>query len=665
MDFFSLPCTTCKAVLKVRSAAIVGKILACPKCGGMVLVKPPADWNPGRTAPEGPSTITATPPSWSDDSFSRPQRDAGAMFEDIDSLLSAPGNPAPPQSPKPAASKPAINPAQPASPKPAPLPASAPVAKDSPAAPQADWSADRPWRYWLLVGASGVMGVLLAVGVVAVALRMMRPNRDADIISTVLPAPATDEAVRPVEPPPERVHEDPPQDPSAPHPPAENPPAEPPPAEPPPVAPQPPEQPPAKPVDPLELTKPEDQPKPSRIFGNLEKFEALLNNTAKPDTAPEEAPAAAPLPMDTPEKQVAALPRPQPRRVNVTARLADPLPRIEADGVPLVDFLQLMSDLSTIPITLDPDGVSAPNAAVKFTASYTTVGQALAEAAKSVHLEVLPYDKGVVIGLTKTPRVISVPLIDLAAGDPAGPGGVLNLITETITPGVWGEVAGGPAITLKDDLGQVRHEPAVLSRVVDFTERLRVARGLPLKSKYDPKVFRLEPRTERIREKLATSVSLNFASPTPFTRILDRLGRAAGVRLIVDWRALDEAGWNPDAEALLAAEKSSFGEALDDLLSPMELAWRVIDDSTIQVLTPAALAARPDLEIYKLPDDVADAETAGRLIAALRRELGDDAFQDQGGVCQLRYDAASKTLIAVLPQDKQRRLTAALKQPLN
>ncbi|HEV3003787.1 MAG TPA: hypothetical protein VGX78_04970, partial [Pirellulales bacterium] len=42
---------TCKARLKVRDAAAIGAILACPKCGGMVLVTAPQGWKPPEPFP--------------------------------------------------------------------------------------------------------------------------------------------------------------------------------------------------------------------------------------------------------------------------------------------------------------------------------------------------------------------------------------------------------------------------------------------------------------------------------------------------------------------------------------------------------------------------------------------------------------------------------------
>jgi hypothetical protein len=63
-ELFSVECTTCKARLKVRSAAAIGQILGCPKCRSMVLVAAPADWHPAGEVPpvatDAASTASAT-----------------------------------------------------------------------------------------------------------------------------------------------------------------------------------------------------------------------------------------------------------------------------------------------------------------------------------------------------------------------------------------------------------------------------------------------------------------------------------------------------------------------------------------------------------------------------------------------------------------------------
>src|SRR5687767_5759203 len=54
-DLFAIHCTTCKTRLQVRDASFVGLIQACPKCGSMVLIEPPAGWAPPRNESSMPT----------------------------------------------------------------------------------------------------------------------------------------------------------------------------------------------------------------------------------------------------------------------------------------------------------------------------------------------------------------------------------------------------------------------------------------------------------------------------------------------------------------------------------------------------------------------------------------------------------------------------------
>src|SRR5687768_8470323 len=88
MDLFSITCTTCKTRLKVRDEAVIGNILSCPKCGGMVMVKPPDDWQKGAVAgpprpeqPAGITTLVEVPPR-NDETLGE------VSFDAVDDLLS-------------------------------------------------------------------------------------------------------------------------------------------------------------------------------------------------------------------------------------------------------------------------------------------------------------------------------------------------------------------------------------------------------------------------------------------------------------------------------------------------------------------------------------------------------------------------------------------------
>jgi hypothetical protein len=173
-------------------------------------------------------------------------------------------------------------------------------------------------------------------------------------------------------------------------------------------------------------------------------------------------------------------------------------------------------------------------------------------------------------------------------------------------------------------------------------------------------MFELATRRQRAAAKLSTPLSLNFGRPTLLVDILARVERETGLRILVDWRALEEQGWNPDAVAVLTADEQPLGEALSSLLLPLDLAWRVVDAGTVQVTTPDVLAARAELEFHPAGDLLARGDSAA-LLARIRKELGPHHFRDAEGVGELHFDEPGKCVITALPQPQQDELSALLR----
>lgn len=57
MTLFKISCDTCQTSLNVRQESAIGQILACPKCGSMVQVAPPADWESSEQAKNATSSV--------------------------------------------------------------------------------------------------------------------------------------------------------------------------------------------------------------------------------------------------------------------------------------------------------------------------------------------------------------------------------------------------------------------------------------------------------------------------------------------------------------------------------------------------------------------------------------------------------------------------------
>src|SRR5262249_55758518 len=156
----------------------------------------------------------------------------------------------------------------------------------------------------------------------------------------------------------------------------------------------------------------------------LAKFDRILGGSAddplgKSTARPPET-AALPPPEATPSKPLAL--RPPPREVDVIKRLADSLPGIETApaGTPLAEFLQTMSDLSTIPITLDVPFVPVTaETTVSLRMTNTTVGNAITEALKPLRLDYVITDDQLVVRRAEPSMVrpATVSVKDLTGGD--------------------------------------------------------------------------------------------------------------------------------------------------------------------------------------------------------------------------------------------------------
>ena len=214
MEPFSITCTTCKSRLKVKSQAALGHLLKCPKCGGMVLVKRPEEPKPGESA----SLRAETAPS-----IQRPIRPADAQdtlgenqdFDEVEALLATGAPKALPPAAKNAGPTKAVTPTKSVGPaktavkdKPsrfaegepapaangaahgksashaAPIPKVAAAKEPAPPVPgsevlplpSGDWSSQRPWKSWLFLAVSILLGMGLAFGVVALSLSFFQDD---------------------------------------------------------------------------------------------------------------------------------------------------------------------------------------------------------------------------------------------------------------------------------------------------------------------------------------------------------------------------------------------------------------------------------------------------------------------------------------------------------
>ena len=714
MELFSISCTTCQKRLSVRDRSVIGEILICPNCGSMVLVSPPEDWNPHMADEDCDTVDEIEPPELTEPIFRReqldqpahppplvrpPARPAAEPWEDVEDPFEQP-----PPIPEP------------------PVDSEVPVESEAgeplapPRLPDEGWVSPvvQRRRQWLLTGAAAVVGVAMSLILVgfwasrngdvsrgpaspATAEQVIPMPDDASpdaqepasADATVDSSPGAQEASGPKIVPPDDAGDDP-ANPETMAPEMTEEPAPSPPAD---------GDPPAADAPPHD-TAPADLPLPK-------KTEVASEAEASQETAPDGEPAAkeppdasaltrtlqsfAPFMRDEPYRpnesadsqdnvepmpdieewdeqagDQSSVPRPEPRDVNITERLQDTIPALDIPGMPLNSFTHFMTGLTTIPISLDPDALALlrieSDRAVAVKAMDTDVGGILTAALGPLGLDYLQVD-GQLLVTRVAPDDGQLRSIRHSVGDLVGDSAqqldqLVEWITTMIEPDSW-DSQGGPGV-LQAELPDllIQHQDTVLLRVLLFCERLRVARGLPTKTKLDPELIRLDLRFQRAQPLLEKPIRIRYDEPVLMLQVLQQVTRETDLQILLDWQALAQMGWSPEAEAVLVADGVPVGEALTDMLQPMDLTYRVIDAKTVQVTSLDADQNRWDIEFHSL-DPLLDAGAdAGALIDRLAESAQQASLGPSDGVFQ--YDAASRHLIAALSQPHQRWLTDLL-----
>ncbi len=743
MELFSIACETCNSRLKVRSLAAIGQILSCPKCGSMVQVTPPDGWthkaaevsrpadSPARQKPATAPTQADARPSNSRPSNSRP---SDAHQNEACQIEPCPGdsneNHARPRQPSSAdsavtsqslanealANEALANEAEGSS-----AGSGAPGQVSSAGNQPADSAASGPqlhppqslqaapvdplrWQRWLIFSVASLVGLFVLV----VFWWITRPSDDSS--NRVADAPGDTQPIT------ENNSEPPSREP-----PAQSSPHKPETASPDSGVGSPS---PAQPTDAVQASdsaanlpgldplrgqvpavpqqaQPNDpQPEPRGVSqdptAEIPEKKPSQSPPGEPSNRADESPEVAsrggddgvgvntPLPIagasEQPEARplVAGVPLAQ---IDVEARLEDPVASLRFDKSPLSAVVEFFSLLSTVPMSLDAEGLaesgSNPNDPVSLRLSNTTVGEAVRAVAEQQGLVVVVEDQHVLLTTSQRLHGLirrrSFPAGDLLMATPPeglSPAEQLErFIGRVVAPNSWEDASskrsappgpsaevGAVSVTAGGAL-QLRHHISVLKDVEELLAKLRLARRMTppatLRNGYQ-----LATRSSLASELLLTPVTANFRNE-PLSKILDYLERKSGLTLLVNAQSLATLGMTPETPFTLSAKEAEPLEiALTRLLRPYQLTFRIIDGQTAEVTSEAASQNHRELEAYNLRGIVPEKATADELLSKLVAQITPQDWK--AGRAGAAIDPQSTWLFLWHNQSSQQRVQAWL-----
>ena len=388
----------------------------------------------------------------------------------------------------------------------------------------------------------------------------------------------------------------------------------------------------------------------SRWLQSPESFGPTTNTTGSSATT-----AAAPRRQTA--KPIIQPTRPLPNPVDVDQRLNDEVVALEFRKTTLSNALRTLSDYSTIPITITPDALGRRNLSAGKLVSLrvvkpTTVAEVLDKLLAPMRLAYHAEDGQLLVTTIPTSEQKLVEMEhevgDLCSGDASKTAFFFDWLTGFVAPDSWESRGGQGSGEAQDTKLKIIQDDIVHYQILVLCERLRIARGLPIQSRIKPEFIDLTRKSEQLSEG-QRPISLRIWRESNLNAIAAEIERVAGIHVLVDWQALHHAGWSPRDTMRFICQDEPLDSALQSLLAPMGLDYRVIDSSTIQITSAMAYANSHEIEFYRLRDRTAFRQLSQHVM----EQVGIDRFQPQGtGI--ITFDNPSSCLIVSLsPPDHE------------
>lgn len=334
------------------------------------------------------------------------------------------------------------------------------------------------------------------------------------------------------------------------------------------------------------------------------------------------------------------------------------IPALEFEDLPLVDAIELISQLSGQPVSVAPHdllmaGITAEES-VSFAARNASLDSALGEVLKPLRLEHSTDGPQIVVRRREADKLreIKYPVDDLVAGGQSEEE-LAGWIEQLVAPQTWQSAGGAGTLVTSPGSLQITQPQHVQYQILILLERLRLARELSPQSRYPVEQLAGRPAQAALADQLTSVATFTFTQPTPLREVLSHWRTELGVPLLVDWPALADAGIWPGTTITCSIHDESWETALDKTLAAVGLGWRVATGGAIEITSAESAKEDLQLELYPLRNGPSlDADT----LSALTNERPSSAT----GV--IVYDSVGNVVLSLQPAATQRQIYRQLRQ---
>ncbi len=238
----------------------------------------------------------------------------------------------------------------------------------------------------------------------------------------------------------------------------------------------------------------------------------------------------------------------------------------------------------------------------------------------------------------------------------AEPAADAELLAAQVQRAVPAERWAGGKVDIVPGALLIAQSSGVHDELIVWFEKLRVARGLPLRTKYDPanallrrfapQRFALTTRWELAEPLLSKSVTASFPEPENTPRDRRDPGAANSSNVLVGFPRSRSRCFSPESTTTLTVESAALGKALEQLLEPLGLTVVPLDDTSLLLTTKTAAARRQITERYNIARLLEQRRwpmEEAAITDAIRQELNTRKLELAETV-PMSWDRASRTL---------------------
>lgn len=345
---------------------------------------------------------------------------------------------------------------------------------------------------------------------------------------------------------------------------------------------------------------------------------------------------------------------------SASAILDTELAAIDFDEATLDDFIEFMTQLTTVKISFDLAAMSDIGVGTD-----DTISVHLQDASYRAILDTAlsPLGLGFVIrqgelvvttlaSQTSLQRVAAYSVADLCGDRAEAYEQLAQSVQSMIDPDGWSDVGGAARVEIKENALVVEANEQVHNALATYLAKLRLARGIG-NDEAERSGISLVSRVSGAFEALQTPVNLKIDNPKPLGEILNRLQTSSGVNVLIDTATLDAVGVTPALETTLQAAGATLGQALERLCASLDLNFRIENGNTVLVTTPTASAGLLEVEFYPVSALLDESTSSDDLITQIKSDIAPRSWRETGGPAGMVFDEASNCLIVLQTQREQ------------